>query len=43
VLVDLAAAYPEGNYFADSVHNNAAGAKEKARIIADGLLKDLFK
>jgi lysophospholipase L1-like esterase len=43
LLVDLAASYPQGDFFADAVHNNPAGAKEKARIIADGLLRDLFK
>ncbi|HZL98764.1 MAG TPA: GDSL-type esterase/lipase family protein, partial [Planctomycetota bacterium] len=42
LLVDLAAVYPSGDYFVDAVHNNAAGATEKARIIADGLLRDLF-
>jgi lysophospholipase L1-like esterase len=43
ILVDLAAAFPSGDYFVDAVHNNAAGAREKARIIADGLLRDLFQ
>jgi lysophospholipase L1-like esterase len=43
LLVDLAAAYPGGDFFVDSVHNNAAGAQEKARIIADGLLAGLLK
>ena len=43
LLVDLAAVYPEGGFFADPIHNNAAGAKEKARIIADGLLQGLLR
>ncbi|MGQ0553477.1 MAG: SGNH/GDSL hydrolase family protein [Planctomycetota bacterium] len=39
-FIDLAAVYPEGDFFTDPVHNNAAGAKLKARLIADVLLKD---
>lgn len=45
LLIDLAAAYPQGDFYAegDPIHNNAAGAKEKARIIADGLLQGLLQ
>ena len=45
LLIDLAAAYPQGDFFAegDPIHNNEAGAKEKARIIADGLLAGLLQ
>lgn len=43
LLIDLAAQFPKGDYFDDPVHNNPAGAKEKARIIADGLLAGPLK
>jgi lysophospholipase L1-like esterase len=48
-FIDLDAAYPkgadvpEGGLFADPVHNNAAGSRIKARIVADGLLAGLLK
>ena len=48
-FVDLDAAYPKGadvppgGLFEDIVHNNAAGSRLKARIVADALLADLLK
>lgn len=48
-FIDLDAAYPKGadvpagGLFADIVHNNAAGSRLKARLVADGLLAGLLK
>ncbi len=49
LFIDLDAVYPkgadvpEGGLFIDPVHNNAAGSRLKARIVADALLADLLK
>lgn len=40
-FIDLVAGYPDGDYFVDPVHNNAEGARVKARIIADALVEHL--